>query len=136
MISKLHALVAAFANINGALDPNSDAFQLCNPLMLKAFSPNHERDEKGNRKFKSFVSGWDNGIIDVKIKCSGQSYYAKKGLGPTSPLADLVCLYGNPASATRTIVNYLRHALKDDTIPQSVTLGWFLEEQNSQTIEA
>jgi hypothetical protein len=135
MVTRLTALVSAFANINGALDPKSDAFQLQNPLMLKGFSPNHEKDEKGNRKFKTFVAGWDNGIIDLKIKCSGQSYYAKKGLGPTSPLCDLVCLYGNPTSATRTIVNFLRHALKDDTIPQSINLGWFLEDQNSQTLE-
>lgn len=132
MISRLDALVDAFANINGAFDPKSDAYQLRNPLMLKAFSPNHERDDKGNRRFKSFVSGYDNGIIDVKIKCSGQSFYAKKGLGPASPLSDLVCLYGNPVSATRTVVNFLRHALKDDNIPQSVNLGWFLEDQTTK----
>ena len=132
MISRLDALVDAFANINGALDPKSDAYQLRNPLMLKAFSPNHEKDDKGNRRFKSFVSGYDNGIIDVKIKCSGQSFYAKKGLGPNSPLADLVCLYGNPVSATRTIVNFLRHALKDDNIPQGINLGWFLEDQTTK----
>jgi hypothetical protein len=132
MISRLDALVDAFANINGALDPKSDAYQLRNPLMLKAFSPNHEKDDKGNRRFKSFVSGYDNGIIDVKIKCSGQSFYAKKGLGPNSPLADLVCLYGNPVSATRTIVNFLRHALKDDNIPQGINLGWFLEGQTTK----
>jgi hypothetical protein len=132
MITRLAALVGAFANINGAFDPKSDAFQLQNPLMLKAFSPNHERDEKGNRIFKSFVSGYDNGVIDVKIKCSGQSFYAKKGLGPASPLSDLVCLYGNPSSATRTIVNFLRHALKDDNIPQGINLGWFLEDQTAK----
>jgi hypothetical protein len=132
MITRLTALVAAFANINGALDPKSDAFHLSNPLMLKAFSPNHERDEKGNRRFKTFVSGWDNGIIDVKIKCAGKSFYAKKGLGPNSPLSDLVCLYGNPISATRTIVNFLRHALKDDNIPQGINLGWFLEDQTTK----
>jgi hypothetical protein len=135
MISRITALVDAFANINGALDPKSDAYQLRNPLMLRAFSPNHEKDEKGFRRFKTFVSGYDNGIIDIKIKCSGQSYYAKKGLGPDSQLSDLVCLYGNPISATSTVVNFLRHALKDDTIPQSVKLGWFLEDQNSKTIE-
>lgn len=129
MISRLTALAGAFANINGAFDPKSDAWHLQNPLMLKAFSPTHEKDEDGNRRFKSLVSGWDNGLIDLKIKCSGQSFYAKKGLGPTSPLSDLVCLYGNPVSATRTVVNFLRHALKDDNIPQSVNLGWFLEDQ-------
>lgn len=135
MISRLHALVDAFANLNGAFDPNSDAYQLRNPLLLKAFSPNHDRDEKGNRRFKTFVAGYDNGIIDAKIKCSGQSYYAKKGLGPNSPLSELVCIYGNPISATRGVVNFLRHALKDDTIPQNINLGWFLEEQKSQQLE-
>lgn len=136
MIPRLIALVDAFANLNGALDPQSKAYKLRNPLMLKAFSPNHERDEDGNRRFRSFVSGYDNGIIDIKIKCSGQSYYAKRGLGPQSPLSDLVCLYGNQAAATRKVVNFLRHALNDDTIPQNVNLGWFLEDQTTQTGEA
>ena len=120
-------MVDAFAKLNGAGDPQSDAYHLRNPLLLKAFSPRHDRDEKGLRRFKSFPSGYDNGVLDVAIKCSGRSFSAKHGLGPESPLSQLVCVYGNPISATRYVVNFLRHALKDENITEKTPLSWFLE---------
>jgi hypothetical protein len=135
MISRIAALVDAFAQLNGALDPKTDAYQLRNPLLLKAFSPRHDRDEKGLRRFKSFPSGYDNGVLDATIKCSGRSFSAKHGLGPESPLSQLVCIYGNPVTATKYIVNFLRHALKDDTIMADVKLSWFLETPNIETPE-
>ena len=125
MIPRTHALVDAFAKLNGALDPQSDAYRLRNPLLLRAFSPKHDRDEKGLRQFKSFTSGYDNGILDVKIKCSGHSF---SKIGPDSSLRDLVCLYGNPTSAARYVVNFLRHALHDENITEQTTLGWFISE--------
>jgi hypothetical protein len=132
MIPRLHMLVDAFADLNGALNPQSDAYQLRNPLMLRAFSPRHDRDEKGRRRFRSFTSGYDNGILDVRIKCSGKSF---SKIGPESSINDLVVLYGQPASATRCVVNFLRHAAKDDTIPHDVKLGWFLEDIEIKTEE-
>ena len=130
MIPRIHALCDAFSKLNGALDPNSDAYKLRNPLLLKAFSPKHDRDEKGLRRFKSLVSGYDNGILDLQIKCSGKSF---SKIGPESTLTDLVCLYGNPPTATKTVVNFLRHALQDDLIPLNVKLGWFVEPQAQNT---
>jgi hypothetical protein len=124
MIPRIHALCDAFAKLNGALDSTSDAYKLRNPLLLKAFSLKHDRDEKGRRRFRSFTSGYDNGIIDLQIKCSGKSF---SKIGPESTLVDLVCLYGNPRSAGRYITNFLRHALEDDTITENVPLAWFLE---------
>lgn len=123
-MTRLEALCDAFAKMYGALDPLSDAYRLRNPLMLLAFAPKHTRDEKGRRVFKTFIAGYENGLLDLKIKCSGQS---RCRLQPTDPLVKLVNQYGNPTSATRTIVKFLRHALNDDTIPEGVTLGWFLE---------
>jgi hypothetical protein len=124
MIPRISALCDAFAKLNGALDPQSDAYKLRNPLLLKAFSPKHDRDEKGRRRFRSFTSGYDNGIIDLQIKCSGKSF---SKIGPESTLVDLVCLYGNPKTAAKYIINFLRHALEDDTITENVLLAWFLE---------
>ena len=132
MIPRLHLLVDAFAKLNGLLDPQSDAYQLRNPLMLRAFSPKHDRDEKGRRQFRSIPSGYDNGILDARIKCSGKSY---SKIGPENTISDLVVLYGHPASATRYVVNFLRHAAKDDTIPADVKLGWFLEDIQPTTEE-
>jgi len=124
-VRRIDALVDAFARMNGALDPKSDAYRLRNPLLLKAFSPKHEKDEQGRRIFSSLVSGYENGRNDVIIKCSGKSH---SKIGPESTLQDLTCLYGNPISATRYIKNFLRHALNDENIMEATPLGWFLEE--------
>lgn len=124
-IPKLHALADAFANLNGAFSPSSDAYKLRNPLMLKAFSPKHDRDDKGRRRFKSFTSGYDNGIIDCSIKCSGKSF---SKIGPDSTLKDLVCLYGNPATAAKSVKNFLRVALEDENIMETTPLSYFLEK--------
>jgi len=125
MIRRIEALADSLCKMYGALDPASDAYQLRNPGLLRAFSPKHERDDKGNRVFKTFVAGYENLLLDLKIKCSGQS---RAKLGPESPLVDLLTTYGNPTSSLKYVVNFLRHALKDDTIPTGVRLGWFLEE--------
>lgn len=126
MIPRIHALVDAFANLNGAHDPRSDAYQLRNPLLLRAFSPKHERDENGKRRFSSFASGYDNALLDVRIKCSGKSH---SKLTPESTLVDLVCVYGNTPAAARMVKNFLRAALKDENVVESTRLGWFIEEE-------
>lgn len=110
------------------MDPQSDAYHLRNPGLLRAFSPKHTRDEKGRRVFVSFVAGYENLLLDLRIKCSGQS---RAKLTPDSALVDLLHVYGNPTSATRYIINFLRHALKDPDIPETVKLSWFLEDANA-----
>ena len=85
-IRRLDALVDAYSHLNGYHDPKSDAYQLRNPLLLKAFSPKHERDEQGRRRFPSFAAGYDNAILDARIKCMGKSF---SKLTPDSTLTDL-----------------------------------------------
>jgi hypothetical protein len=126
MPKRLEALADSFAHMYGALDGMSDAYHLRNPIMLKAFAPKHARSDKGYRVFNSFVAGYENALLDLRIKCSGKS---RARLTPESPLVDLVTTYGNPVTATRGLVKFLRHALNDNDIPESVTLGWFLEDQ-------
>jgi len=128
-ISRIQALVDAFAHLNGMLCPDSDAYRLRNPLLLKAFSPKHERDEEGRRIFSSFTSGYDNGIMDARIKCSGKSH---SKIGPDSPLVDLVCVYGNPVTAARSVKNFLRRALNDENIMETTPLGFFLEDEGKE----
>jgi hypothetical protein len=128
-IRRLDALVDAFAALNCWHSPASEAYQLRNPLLLKAFSPKHEKDEQGRRRFTSFASGYDNGLLDVKIKCSGKSH---SKLTPDSTLTDLVVVYGNSSIAARSIKNFLRVALKNDNIMESQKLGWFLETDDIQ----
>jgi hypothetical protein len=124
-MKRIEALVDAIASLNGWKSPQSDAYFLRNPLLLKAFSPKHEKDEQGRRIFSSFSSGYDNATLDAAIKCSGKSY---SKLTPDSTLVDLVCVYGHTAAATRAVKNFLRAALKDDTIVETQKLGWFIED--------
>src|SRR5579859_1430622 len=95
-ISRLEALAAAFGRLNGVHDPFSKAFRLRNPLLLRAFSVKHEKDEEGYRVFNSFSSGWDNALLDITIKCSGKSHSRLKS---DDTLRDLVILFGNQACA-------------------------------------
>ena len=125
-IRRLDALVDAYSHLNGYHDPKSDAYQLRNPLLLKAFSPKHERDEQGRRRFPSFAAGYDNAILDARIKCMGKSF---SKLTPDSTLTDLTCVYGNSAAAARAVKNFLRAALRDDSIMENQKLSWFLEDQ-------
>ena len=129
-MKRLVALRDAFCALNGAFDPNSDAYRLCNPLRLKAFSPRHTKDEKtGLRVLRSITSGLDNGLIDLDIKCGGKSFYK---IGPASTLRDLVCLYGNATSAARPVKNFLQVALQDQNISETILLSWFLEDKEKE----
>lgn len=124
-ISRLEALVGAFARMHCALDPMSKAYKLRNPLMLKAFSPKHEKDEEGYRIFNSFPSGWDNAVLDLRIKCSGGSHSRLK---PEDTLENLVMCYGLPKTSATYIKKFLRHALNDPNIMERQELKWFLED--------
>jgi hypothetical protein len=123
-VKRLEALADAFMKMYGAGDPTSEAYQLRNPLLLRAFNPKHDRDPKGRRIFKTFVAGYENSLLDLRIKCSGKS---RAHLTPESPLVDLLHLYGNPTTALKSLIRFLRHALSDDTIREDIQLGWFLE---------
>jgi hypothetical protein len=130
MVKRIESLADAFAKLYGAADPTSDAHYLRNPGLLRAFNPKHSRDEKGRRIFSSYVAGYENLLLDLKIKISGSS---RSKLGPESLLVDLVHIYGNNTSTLKYIVNFLRHSLRDDTIPTDVKLGWFIEDTEVKT---
>lgn len=125
-MNRLESLADAFGAMNGSSDPKTKAYRNRNPLMLKAFSPKHTKDEAGYRIFRSYVSGYDNALIDLQIKCSGRSRF---GLTPDSTLLDLVLVYDNPSTAIRYIQNFLRHALQNDAIDGHTPLKYFLEKE-------
>ena len=130
-MTRIEALADAFAKMNGWHDPLSQAYKLRNPGMLKAFSPKHVKDESGYRIFNSFPSGYDNLILDLKIKCSGGSHSRLK---PDDTLKNLTMCYGNPESSATYLKKFLRHALCDENIMESQPLSWFLEDQQAKTI--
>lgn len=125
-LSRIEALAGAFARMNCFHDALSEAYRLRNPLMLKAFSPKHEKNENGYRQFNSLSSGWDNGILDLKIKCSGGSYSRLK---PDDTLENLVQCYGHSRLAAVYVKKFLRHALGDENIMHTQKLSWFLEDK-------
>ena len=125
MITKIEALLDALANLNGAHIPSMRAYKNRNPLLLKAFSEKHERDADGYRIFNSWSSGFNNGINDLQIKCSGNSH---SRLQPTDTLKDLVKHFGNDASACRAVKNFLRVALNNMDIYENTELSFFMDE--------
>jgi hypothetical protein len=130
-ITRLEALAGALARMNNFHDPFSKAYRLRNPLMLKAFSPKHEKDEEGYRVFSSLSSGWDNGLLDLSIKCSGRSHAR---LTPDDTLVNLCLCYGYPKTAATYLKKFIRHALDNENIMESQPLGWFLEDQEQKTV--
>ena len=126
-ITRLEALVNAIAALNGYHDPKSEAYQLRNPLLLKAFSPKHERNERGIRNFMSIASGFDNCVGDARIKCSGKSH---SKVTPFSTLQDLIQVYGQPITAGRAVKNHLRAALGEE-VSERIQLRWFIDDSIS-----
>ncbi len=124
-VKRIEALADAFAKMYGALDPLSDAYKLRNPILIRAFNPKHERDAKGHRVFKTFIAGYENALLSLRLHCQGK---LRSHIGPETPLVDLLHLYGNPTTALKSFVRFLRHALHDETIREDVKLGWFLED--------
>lgn len=127
-MTRIEALADAFMRLNGYHDPFSVAYKNRNPGLLKAFSLKHTKDEQGYRVFNSFSSGYDNLVLDLKIKCSGNSHARLK---TDDTLRDLVVCFGNTSAVTRSVKNFLRHALNDESISESQPLGWFLEDQKA-----
>ena len=73
--NRVETLVDSLARINGAHDPESEAYQIRNPLLLVSFAKpgKHDTDEKGRRIFSSYINGYKAGVYDVTLKCSGKS---------------------------------------------------------------
>ena len=126
-VSRIEALVCALGNLNGAwTDPRSEAFQLRNPLLLLAYNPKHQSNERGHRQFVNFASGFDNCITDLKIKVAGKS---RSHLTPFSTLEQLVQHFGH-ANGARTVKNFLRGALQEEVMERT-QLRYFGDESLS-----
>ena len=130
-MTRIEVLADAFMRLNGYHDPFSVAYRNRNPGLLKAFSPKHTKDENGYRIFNSFSSGYDNLVLDLKIKCSGASHSRLK---TDDTLRDLVKFFENDVSATRSVKNFIRHALGREDIYENQPLGWFIEDEVDQKI--
>lgn len=122
---KIESLVLAIGKLNGCFDdPESKAFRLCNPLLLKTYRPEKKVDSENYRVFSSVMGGFKAGVADVQAKSSGKNHR----LSEDNVLRDILVLYGFSNEQTvKKIVLFLRRALQDETVSVNTPLKWFLE---------
>jgi hypothetical protein len=122
---KLEAIVLAVGKMNGVFDdPESKAFRLRNPLLLKTYRPEKKVDSENYRVFSSVMGGFKAGVADVQAKSSGKNHR----LSEDNTLRDLLVLYGFSNEQTvKKVVLFLRRALQDENVSANTPLKWFLE---------
>lgn len=129
MINRIEAIVDSIAALHEYHKPDSVAYQLRNPLLLKSFAApgKHNIDEGGRRKFSSFLGGYKSAYFDVELKIKGGS---STGLKPTDKLKNLLAVYGIKQEADQlSVVYYLRKALSNKDIDLSTELSYFIEKK-------
>ena len=133
-IKRIEALADAIAYLNKAHEPSSDAYQLRNPGLVRAYSYRHlgEVDNKGRRIFTSIIGGYRFLVQDLTWKCSGQTRakgYSGK-LSNLSTLNDLLKSF-NLGSLDEghifSLLDFLNSALPGAAIDTKTNLQFFLE---------
>jgi len=134
-VKKIEALADGIAFLNKMHDPSSDAYQLRNPALARAYSFRHlgEVDNSGRRIFTSLIGGYRFLIQDLEWKCSGQTrakgYNGK--LSPLSGLNDLLKSYNLDSIEDGNIfilLDFLNKALPGAEIGAQTQLSFFLED--------
>lgn len=122
---RFEMLALALGKMNGSFDdPESRAFKLRNPLLLKTYRPEKKFDSENYRIFTSVMGGFKAGIADLQAKCSGKNHR----LTSENTLKDLLAIFGFANEATaRKIVLFLRRALQDESVSLNTLVGWFQE---------
>lgn len=129
MVTRLEALHDAIAALRGWNVPESDAYQLRNPLLIQSFSRpgKNEIDDKGRRVFDSALAGLRAGLFDLELKLKGES---RAGLKKDDKLENLLRVYGMVESlGQQQVVKFLKRALRDETITRQTPMAWFLEDK-------
>lgn len=125
MIAPLEALVDAVAHLNRSHDPESTAYRLRNPLLLRSFARpgKHEMDEEGRRVFPSALNGYKAALYDMELKLAGKS---RSGIKADDSLRNLLAAYGiRELGGVEQVVKFLRRALKDAGISRESHLTIF-----------
>lgn len=128
MVTKIEALFDALASLKGWNNPDSLAYQLRNPLMVKSFSKpgKNEIMEDGYRIFSTQLAGIRAGLFDLSLKVTGKS---RAGVKADDLLENVLRVYGIiELGGQQTVVKYLKRALKTQDIKTTTPLKWFVEE--------
>jgi hypothetical protein len=131
-VQRMENLVLAIGRMNGAFDdPETRAFKLRNPLLLKTYRPEKQCDSEHYRVFSSLMGGFKAGLADVQAKCSGKS----NRLTLENTLKDAFAVYGFSNEGTvRKLVLFLRRALNDETISANTQLSWLMETETAPEV--
>ena len=127
-VNRLEALFDSIAALKGWHTPESDAYQLRNPILVQSFSRpgKNEIDHAGRRIFKSALAGIRAGLFDLEIKVRGES---RAGLKADDKLENVLRVFGiTELGGQQQIVKFLKRALKTQDIKVTTPLAWFLEE--------
>ena len=127
-VNKLEALLDALASLKGWASPDSESYQLRNPLLVQSFSRpgKSEIDDKGRRIFTSSLAGLRACLFDLQIKVKGES---RAGIKKDDKLENVLRVYGiTELGGQQQIIKFLKRALKTQEIKLTTPLTWFLEE--------
>lgn len=119
-MDKIESLALAITKTTGGFDPTTEAYQLCNPGLLKAYSEKQKADGT-YRRFKQWQAGFKALTFDLFLKCSGNS---RSRLTGASPLTSLLELW--EIKDARKVVLFLQRSLNDATINESTQLEYFV----------
>ncbi len=127
-VTRLEALFDSIASLKGWSNPDSEAYQLRNPLLVQSFSRpgKNEINEKGQRIFTSSLAGIRAGLFDLEIKVKGES---RAGVKADDTLENILRVFGiTEKLGMQQIVKFLKRALKNQDITLTQPLSWFLQE--------
>jgi hypothetical protein len=134
---RLEMLALGIATLNDAFNPDSDAFQLFNWSLARAYSFKHldSTDDRGRRVFSSVIGGFRFLMQDLQWKCNGDTRAKGENgkLKPTSTLRDLLIAFKIENQWTLdenlfTLIDFLTRALRDEEINSTTTLEFFVSE--------
>lgn len=129
-VNKIEALLDAIGRLNQIGVPESLAYKLRNPLLLKSYAKlgRHTTNSDGLRTFTSLLAGLKAGIFDLELKLKGLS---RAGLKSTDQLRNLLGVYGiHEKAAIDNIVAFIRRAINDESVSATTPLSFFIEKEN------
>lgn len=132
---KIESLLNAIAYVNGAFhDPESVAYKLRNPLLVKSFAVpgKHEVDAEGRRVFDTFEAGYRAGRFDLELKLSGAS---RANIKLSDTLDNVMRVYSitQPAQQ-REVLTFLRKALNDSNLRATAPVSFFTSPDRPKTV--
>ena len=128
-VNRIEGLLDAIASIKGWGNPESEAYQLRNPLLVQSFSRpgKNEITDSGVRIFSSSLAGLRACLFDLELKVSGKS---RAGLKADDKLENVLRVFGVvELGGQKSVVKFLKRALKTEDISVTTPLKWFLEEE-------